>query len=136
MREEIAKFLNQLDAEVLCMRGKWGAGKTYTWAHELKEARKSAIVKVTRYSYVSLFGINSLDELKFSIFENIVTLGDGVPKADLHTLDAFINSKLGSWRGLTRIAQTLPVVRSVLGGDATSFVSFMTIQDQISASTI
>ena len=84
-----------------------------------------------RYAYVSLFGINSLDELKFAIFENVITLSNGVKKADLETLDAFINSKVGSWRKLTRIAQSLPIVKSVMGGDATSLVSFMTIRDQI-----
>src|SRR5262249_2815855 len=55
---------------------------------------------------------------------------DGLKKADLATLDAYV-SKIGSWRKLTRIAQSIPVVKNLIGGDATSLVSFMTIRDQI-----
>src|SRR5712671_5048222 len=98
VKEEIAKFLGRADAEVLCVRGKWGVGKTYTWAKQLETAQQSKIVKLPRYSYVSLFGVNSLDELKFAIFENVITLSGGVKKADLETLDAFVGSHLGSWR--------------------------------------
>jgi len=131
VKEEIEKFLGRQEAEVLCIRGKWGVGKTYTWAKQLEAAQQAKVVKRPRYSYVSLFGVNSLDELKLAIFENVITLSDGVKKADLETLDAFVSSKVGSWRKLTRIAQSLPIVRNLVGGDATALVSFMTIRDQV-----
>jgi KAP family P-loop domain len=130
VKDEIRKFLGRQDPEVLCIRGKWGVGKTYTWAKELEVAQRANAVKLPRYSYVSLFGVNSLDELKFAIFENVITLSEGVRKADLETLDAFV-SKFGSWRKLTKIAQSLPVIRNIVGADATSLVSFMTIRDQV-----
>ncbi|PWB92082.1 hypothetical protein C5688_00010 [Methylocystis sp. MitZ-2018] len=130
VKEEIAKFLGREDAEVLCIRGKWGVGKTYTWSKQLEAAQAAKTIKLPRYSYVSLFGINSLDELKFAIFENVITLSEGLKKADLQTLDAFI-SKLGSWRQLTKIAQSFQVVRRVVGTDTTLLVSFMTIRDQV-----
>jgi hypothetical protein len=119
------------DAEVLCIRGKWGVGKTYTWSTQLATAQQDKLVKLPRYSYVSLFGVSSLDEIKLSIFENVITLSEGVKKADLETLDAFISSKVGSWRKLTRIAQSLPVIKGFVGADASALVSFMTIRDQI-----
>jgi hypothetical protein len=97
----------------------------------LDAAQKADAVKLPRYSYMSLFGINSLDELKFEIFENVITLSNGVVKPDLSTLDAFVRSTLGSWRKVTRLAQSVPLVRNVIGGDATALLSFMTIRDQI-----
>lgn len=130
VKEEIAKFLSRREPEVLCIRGKWGVGKTHTWAKQVEAAQQARTIKLPRYSYVSLFGVNSLDELKFAIFENVITLSEGIKKPDLETLDAFI-SKFGSWRKLTKIAQSLPVVRTLVGADATSLVSFMTIRDQV-----
>src|SRR5262249_52476152 len=121
VREEIGKFLARQEPEVLCIRGKWGVGKTYTWAKELEAAQRADAIKLPRYSYVSLFGVNSLEELKFAIFENVITLSEGVRKADLETLDAFV-SKFGSWRKLTKIAHSLPVIRSIAGADTTSLV--------------
>jgi hypothetical protein len=131
VREELGKFLARSDAEVLCIRGRWGVGKTYAWTTALEQAQKAGLIGLPRYSYVSLFGVNSLDELKFAIFENVITLSGGVVKPDLNTLDAFVSSKIGSWRKLTRLAQSVPIVRNVIGGDATALVSFMTIREQI-----
>jgi len=131
VRGEISKFLQRAGPEVLCIRGRWGVGKTYAWSAALDHAQKASLIKFPRYSYVSLFGINSLDELKFAIFENVIALSGGLVNADLHTLDAFVSSKIGSWRKVTRLAQSMPLVRKVIGGDATSLVSFMTIRDQI-----
>src|SRR3712207_2036559 len=81
VNSEVVKFLKSQAPEVLCIRGKWGVGKTYTWTTRLEEVQTSGKIALQRYSYVSLFGINSLDELKFSIFENVVILSDGKLKA-------------------------------------------------------
>lgn len=131
VNEEISSFLGRKEAEVLCIRGKWGVGKTFAFARQLEAAQKAKKIDRPRYSYVSLFGVNSLDELKLAIFENVITLSEGVKKADLETLDAFVTSKIGSWRKLTRIAQSLPLIKNVVGADATGLVSFMTIRDQV-----
>jgi hypothetical protein len=101
VKEEIAKFLSRREPEVLCIRGKWGVGKTHRWAKQVEAAQQAKTIKLPRYSYVSLFGVNSLDELKFAIFENVITLSEGIKKPDLETLDAFI-SKFGSWRKLNK----------------------------------
>lgn len=130
VKQAIAEFLSRTDPEVLCVRGKWGVGKTYTWSTALESAHASKAVKLARYSYVSLFGVNSLDELKLSIFENVITFSDGLKKADLETLDAYV-SKIGSWRKLAKIAQSIPVVKNFVGGEIGGLVSFMTIRDQI-----
>jgi hypothetical protein len=55
----------------LCITGDWGVGKTYNWQTRLDRLRNKREVGLPRYSYVSLFGINSLENLKQSIFENL-----------------------------------------------------------------
>jgi hypothetical protein len=130
VREEIAKFLARSMPEALCIRGKWGVGKTFAWGKALEAAQADERVALKSYSYVSLFGVNSLDELKFAIFENVTSLDGGVKKADLSTLEAHI-AKLGDWRRFTRIAQSLPFIKNFVGSDATGLVAFMSIKDQI-----
>jgi hypothetical protein len=71
VKEEIENFLKSKDpAEVLCIRGKWGIGKTYAWNDCLDKMQRARLLNVKYYSYVSIFGINSSDELKSLIFEN------------------------------------------------------------------
>ncbi len=36
VKAEIAKFLADADPMVLCIRGRWGVGKTYAWNEQLK----------------------------------------------------------------------------------------------------
>jgi hypothetical protein len=71
MQAEIRRFLRSPDPEVLCVTGAWGVGKTYTWQKILRESQSKKSVGLARYSYTSLFGINSLEGLKLSIFENL-----------------------------------------------------------------
>lgn len=54
----------------IVLKGEWGTGKTYLW-NSVIEKHRSNFSRVN-YSYVSLFGINSLADLKRSIFENSV----------------------------------------------------------------
>src|SRR5690606_40896657 len=70
VKEQVKKFLSSNAPEVLAIKGDWGVGKTYTWNQYLYEFKSE--ISMHRYSYVSLFGINSLNELKFTIFENSV----------------------------------------------------------------
>lgn len=68
IKNAIKEFLSNDTPEVLCLRGKWGVGKTYLWKHcynQLKEDSNS--IKLGKYSYVSLFGIGSVQDLKLEI---------------------------------------------------------------------
>ncbi|MER9592968.1 hypothetical protein NKI94_30105 [Mesorhizobium australicum] len=65
VRYQITRFLQSEKAEVLCIRGNWGTGKTWTWNDVLRATKN---IPLTRYSYVSLFGLNSLDDIKQEIF--------------------------------------------------------------------
>ena len=130
VRAEIGKFLGRPAVEVLCIRGKWGVGKTYTWSNQVAEAHKAGAISLARYSYVSLFGVNSLDELKIAIFENVITLSEGLQKADITTLDSFV-SKQVNWRKWTKVVQAAPIVKRFVGSDLGAILSFMSIRDQI-----
>ncbi|RFB82348.1 hypothetical protein B5K08_32145 [Rhizobium leguminosarum bv. trifolii] len=72
VRAEIAKFLSNPTPEVLCIRGNWGTGKTYSWNGALLDAAKNKAMTNSRYAYVSLFGVNSLVEAKQDIFHGSV----------------------------------------------------------------
>jgi hypothetical protein len=62
-KAEITRFLRGTDPEVLCVSGEWGVGKTFLWRSVLDTLRKARELSLTRYSYVSLFGLNSLDDM-------------------------------------------------------------------------
>jgi Cdc6-like AAA superfamily ATPase len=74
IHEEINRFLKSSDPEVLCIKGRWGVGKTFAWTRFIHEAIEISVLR--DYSYVSLFGLNSLEDLRYSIFENTVPLED------------------------------------------------------------
>jgi len=71
VKNEIERFLRSPEPEVLCITGAWGVGKTYTWQTILDRIRGKRASGLSRYSYVSLFGISSLEALKTAIFENL-----------------------------------------------------------------
>ncbi|MFM5860846.1 hypothetical protein ACET53_16430 [Aeromonas veronii] len=72
IKEQIFHFLSTEQPEVMAIKGEWGVGKTFSWKKFLEEANSGGIIKLDRYSYVSLFGINSLDAFKYTIFENVI----------------------------------------------------------------
>jgi hypothetical protein len=69
VKAEIDRFLRGSEPEVLCISGKWGVGKTYSWNFYLAAAKKKLQIGLTRYAYVSLFGLKTLDELKYALYE-------------------------------------------------------------------
>ncbi|WP_340586144.1 hypothetical protein [Erythrobacter alti] len=77
VEEEVRRFLSDPAPEVLCIKGKWGVGKTFGWRTFLRKARDDEKLAMSRYAYVSLFGLNSLDDLRYALFERTVT-GDAI----------------------------------------------------------
>lgn len=74
IEQQVNHFLAREAPEVISIKGAWGVGKTYAWNNFLTKARHQKKIALPKYSYVSLFGINSLSDLKFAIFENMVEL--------------------------------------------------------------
>lgn len=62
----LSSFLSSKEAGAIVLQGKWGTGKTYFWRHTIMAPVLAKPWK-KRYSYVSLFGIESLAELKSAL---------------------------------------------------------------------
>lgn len=126
----IRDFLSSPEPDVLCLSGRWGVGKTYAWDRYFKAARAEQKIALKRYAYVSLFGIDSLAELKYSIFENAVQTKAGGNEPSLETLRSnamAVGEQLGR-RGV-RFLQQAPRVKEYLSGLGP--VWFMSVKETI-----
>lgn len=95
-KSQIQKFLRSAEPEVLAIKGAWGVGKTYSWNKFLLDAKNENRIALDKYSYVSLFGINSLDALKYTIFEHVVAKDMIGTEANI---DTFKNNVAGLLKG-------------------------------------
>ncbi len=95
IKAQIDSFVGKPDAEVLAIKGGWGVGKTFTWNKFLLGAKNEKRISLEKYSYVSLFGLNSLDAFKFSIFENVVNTQVIGTEASLETFQENSTKLLG-----------------------------------------
>jgi hypothetical protein len=109
VRNEIKRFLQSKEAEVICITGDWGVGKTYTWQTELDAARERKEIGLARYSYASLFGINSLDGLKLALFENLEFL-DSPPETLADQGLNFVRGMGAKLKKLNQLARGLPTI--------------------------
>jgi hypothetical protein len=117
VENEIRRFLATEEPEVICISGHWGIGKTFAWNRYLKDAQTKGTIALKRYSYVSLFGVNSLDEFKYSIFENSVRSEDIGIEPSLETLQSNTSAaaeRLG--RKSLWFLQQIPLVKTYVGG--------------------
>lgn len=73
--EVLVRFLEQEQPGVFALKGDWGAGKTYFWRELIAKARPH--LKGRAYSYVSLFGLGSIAELRRAIFTKQESLHSG-----------------------------------------------------------
>lgn len=70
VEKALTDFAVHKTGSAIVLKGEWGTGKTHLWNKIIKSQCESLVRKT--YSYVSLFGLNSLSDLKRSIFENSV----------------------------------------------------------------
>lgn len=125
IKGEIGRFLNDKTPEVMAIKGKWGVGKTYSWKKFLLEAKEDKRVCLNRYSYVSLFGLNSLDQFKYALFENTTTKNLIGTDASLDTLNQHWLSILEQkGRGLAKWFSKLPYLKEAkIGVESLAFFS-------------
>jgi hypothetical protein len=84
VEREVLKFLRADQVGVLCITGKWGVGKTFAWRSYLAKAQAENILNARRYSYVSLFGLNSLDQFRQGlVIGSLAGNADSAPSATL-----------------------------------------------------
>lgn len=131
VRAEIERFIQSSAPEVLCISGQWGVGKTYSWQTFLKEAEKAGRVGVSRYAYVSLFGLASLGELRNAIVENTVNMATAsVPDASsLHEIMRKGEAYARKSRPALEIAAGF--FRMKDAGDALYRAAFLTVSNQL-----
>jgi len=130
IREKIIQFLSSSEPEVMAISGDWGVGKTFSWNTFLEEAKCNEGIALERYSYVSLFGINSLQELKYSIFENVMdrnVVGTEVTLETLNKNTTSIAKILG--KKTSRFIGIIPIFNSL--GPAIEAAAFLSINRTI-----
>jgi len=130
--KEIRRFLASETAEVLCIKGKWGVGKTYAWRRYLGEARAQKTLKAKSYSYASLFGLNSLDDLRFAIFEGKVAPEKALTGPDVESVRALFDmgTTLGR-KGRSLIGPIMSAFGQGNLGDAIAKSAFLLVRDQL-----
>lgn len=131
IESELRRFLASEEPEVACISGRWGVGKTYAWNRYLKDALAANTVALGRYAYVSLFGVNSLDELKFSIFENSAPIFEISIGADMQiTSSTKVAAAKQMGKKALGAAKQLPGVKSYLG-DLGPMLGFSLVKNAI-----
>jgi hypothetical protein len=131
VEDEIKRSLATTEPEVICVRGHWGVGKTYAWNRFLEEARgQENGIGLKKYAYVSLFGLTSLEELKYAIFENTVSTTGPAEEPGFHSMQANVLeiTKKFSKQKLLPVLQQLPIIKGYAGG-VTPVLSFMMVKN-------
>ena len=65
LEDKLLELINAKDSVAIALTGEWGIGKTYFWNNFYENHHTN--FKTKKYAYVSLFGIESLESLKFEI---------------------------------------------------------------------
>ncbi|MEA1675469.1 hypothetical protein [Nitrospirillum sp. BR 11163] len=132
--KELRRFLASNSPEVLCITGKWGVGKTHNWREALDLASKNSSgqsgLALKNYAYVSLFGLNSLADLKYAIFENTINIGSGETEptfsSNLKRLKDLGSEKA---RKLFSFTKQVPIITKYVGNIGTAW--FLLVRSQI-----
>ncbi|MGO4871777.1 MAG: hypothetical protein ACLPGW_14405 [Roseiarcus sp.] len=130
VKTEIARFLKDDRPGVLCIRGKWGVGKTHAWKEALKAALSEKRLGLLKYAYVSLFGLNSLEAFKYAVFENSQNIEKGVRDAGFETLEDFVGAA-SRWRPVLKALTSGAMVTRWLGPEGVQALSFLAVRKQI-----
>lgn len=130
LTKELDRFIESKAPQVFCIRGEWGVGKTYAWEQYLIAANNADQLPLANYAYVSLFGIQTLDQLKAAIFENTISndlIGTTI------TLDSFKEKTVSSSAAAARKRGT-QIARAVGFGNLAAALetwSFLAINEQL-----
>ncbi|WP_143483082.1 hypothetical protein [Pseudomonas congelans] len=70
IKTTLRTFATEDNDSSIVLKGAWGTGKTHLWQQVV--SAEAGLFKKRNYSYVSLFGISTLKDLKRALFENKV----------------------------------------------------------------
>ena len=130
MRSALDEILKFDKCSVVSIRGPWGVGKTHALNAYFEQKIRGKQIEFDRYSYVSLFGIDSLDKLKFSIFQQSVSIDSRVQEVTPKTfqanakrlLDTMVKISSGSMLSLSYLKNFEFAAKSL---------AFLTIRDSL-----
>ena len=132
VRAEIERFLRSSSPEVLCISGRWGVGKTYSWQLIERGAEASDQLAMRRYAYVSLFGLTSLGEVRSAIVENTVVTQQSIASPDASSLyDMLRRGKQFARRNRPALEVAAGFFRMKDAGDALYRAAFLTVKEQL-----
>lgn len=127
---KITGFLSTTTPEVIAIKGAWGVGKTYTWDKLSLLAKEKKQIALKKYSYVSLFGINSLETFKSAIFENLISTDLIGTVANINTFKDNTKKLVEKFgRKYLPILKDLPLIKGF--SSAVDSLSFLTITETI-----
>lgn len=132
VRSEVTCFLKSHEPETLCISGPWGAGKTFLWQNLVREVEAVRELGMQRYAYVSLFGLNSLAELRNSVVENTIATEGRVVSPDASTLHTMLR------HGENYLRKNAPLINDAMGffrikdaGNGLYRAAFLSVRDQL-----
>lgn len=83
--EQVCKeLLCENKVSSICIKGDWGIGKTHFWKKFLRDHARE-VTRYRMYSYVSLYGINSIDDLRNAILQNMESFSNLENRAQIQT---------------------------------------------------
>lgn len=133
VKDEIRRFLASDQKIALCLTGKWGVGKTYTWENLLADSMRSKTAIPSKYAYVSLFGLESLADIRRSLFENTVEAAafasSGLQEATIGSVSGRLMQVVSKWRAGVGIIQGIPIIADY--SSLAEKAGFLDVREQI-----
>ena len=93
----ITKILDNFlisDDKVAVLKGEWGVGKTHFWKRYYSKKNKAKEIQQIAYAYVSLFGVNSINEIKKEIYQNTVPINELLYRETVYSKSEILAGKL------------------------------------------
>lgn len=129
----LVDFVKGEKDRAIVLKGDWGTGKTHLWKQVVLESRDSFHKR--NYSYVSLFGLNSLKDLKKSIYENKVYRERAHIASDESSFEENLKDMSGRFAGWMRKGSSLFNDVSAMGvkgiGPIVESLQFLRVTDTL-----
>lgn len=133
VKAALVDFVKGDKDRAIVLKGDWGTGKTHLWKQVVFQSRDSFHKR--NYSYVSLFGLNSLKDLKKSIYENKVYRERAHIASDQSSFEENLKDISGRFAGWMRKGSSLFNDVSALGvkgiGPMVESLQFIRVTDTL-----
>lgn len=133
VKTALVDFVKGEKDRAIVLKGDWGTGKTHLWKQVVLESRDS--FRKRNYSYVSLFGLNSLKDLKRSIYENKVYRERAHIASDESSFEENLKDISGRFAGWMRKGSSLFNDASAMGvkgiGPIVESLQFLRVTDTL-----